>query len=199
MPEQRYPTSDEFWKRLRVRNTENDLQEVLLTRTRREEAHIGRAGPEPILVAVAKRLLPDAAVPARALAAFLDETFDRQLGRGDDKAGVMPRGELIPAGFLALDDAGRERFGSPFAELAPAEQDELLGEAERGELEGPERFDSTTWFKRVRSLLLLGFGSDPRGMVRMGFPGPSYMPGHVWLDEEEVKSRAGRKIGYLEL
>jgi len=35
--------------------------------------------------------------------------------------------------------------------------------------------------------------------VFMGYPGPSYKPGHVWLDEGEVAARAARRKGYLRL
>jgi hypothetical protein len=33
----------------------------------------------------------------------------------------------------------------------------------------------------------------------MGYPGPSYKPGHVWLDRGEVQARTKRRRGYLEL
>jgi hypothetical protein len=71
--------------------------------------------------------------------------------------------------------------------------------AEQGELPGPQGFSSQLWFSRVRDLALLGFGADPRGMVQMGYPGPSYKPGHVWLGNDEVAARAARKRGYMEL
>jgi hypothetical protein len=51
----------------------------------------------------------------------------------------------------------------------------------------------------VRDLLLLAYGSDPRGMVEMGFPGPSYETGHVWLGEAEVARRAARAPGHEKL
>jgi Gluconate 2-dehydrogenase subunit 3 len=198
MPDSRYPTADEFWKRLKARAAEPDLRDALEQRTERENRPITRVGPEATVIAVVARLIPGA-VPARALAVFLDETFDKQLGRADDKLGVMPRAELIPAGFLALEAAAQARHRRPFAELSEAEQDALLAEAEKGEVPGPQRFDSATWFKRTRGYLLLGFGSDPRGMVQMGFPGPSYKPGHTWLDTEETKARVKRRPGYLTL
>jgi hypothetical protein len=201
MPDERYPTLDEFWERLDVRGVEDDLRQALRERTRREEAGTPRLGPRrgAVATAVAARLVPSDAVPAPALAAFLDWSFDRQLGRGDEAAGVLPTPELIPAGLDALDAAARERDGRDFVELDGERQDALLAEAERGELEGGERFDSAIWFKRTRGKLLLGYGSDPRGMVEMGFPGPSYKPGHIWLDRGEVLARVRRKRGYLEL
>ncbi len=195
MPEFPRLTLDEFWERLELRGLEPDLQDKLRRRLDRERGRVDRLGDEDDVIAVAARLLP-AAVPPRALAVFLDEHFDRQLGRGDESVGLMPRQELLPAGFRALRDAAMERHGGPFAELSEAQQDDVLSQAERGEIPGPEGFDSAQWFKRVLQLLLLGLGSDPRGMVQMGFPGPSYRPGHLWLDRREVVARAQRKRGY---
>jgi hypothetical protein len=194
MPEPRYPTLEEFWKRLEVRKVEPDLRAQLAQRVSREERGTPRLGAErgAVAAAVAARLLPGSAVPPEALASFLDESYDRQLGRGDERAGVAPTAELIPAGLDLL--AGRN-----FTQLSESEQDELLAAAERGELEGGERFDSSVWFKRIRGKFLLGYGSDPRAMVQMGYPGPSYQPGHIWLDRGEVAARVKRKPGYLRL
>ncbi|MDP8958169.1 MAG: gluconate 2-dehydrogenase subunit 3 family protein [Actinomycetota bacterium] len=198
MREARFPTLDEFFQRLKARDVEPDLREELARRLKREEGSVRRVGNEATVVAVAQRLIPGG-VPAKALAVFLDEVFDKQLGRADDKEGLMPRAELIPAGFGLLDQEAQKRHGKRFPELSGQEQDKLLAEAERGNLQGPERFESSTWFKRMRGFLLLGYGSDPRGMVQMGFPGPSYKPGHIWLDRQEVKARVERKPGYLKL
>lgn len=152
--------------------------------------------PAATTIAAMARLLPGA-VPPEALAVFVDEHFDRQLGRADDRDGLLPRSELIPLGLRLLDQIARAEYDEDFALLIDAEQDALLGRAERGELAATERFDWTVWFRRLRALALLGFGSDPRGMVYMGFPGPSYRPGHVWLDEGEVAARVARRRGYL--
>jgi hypothetical protein len=201
MPEARYPTLEEFWKRLRVRETEPDLRAEFEARVRREERGTPRLGEArgTIAAAVVARLLPGSAVPPEALAAFLDETFDRQLGRGDEQVGLMPTSELIPAGLDLVEQVAIERHGRGFAALDAADQDTVLEQAERGELARGERFDSSVWFKRIRGKFLLGYGSDPRGMVQMGFPGPSYKPGHIWLDRGEVAARAKRKPGYLKL
>lgn len=201
MPDARYPTLAEFWKRLDVRHAEPDLRAALEGRTHREEHGTPRLGASrgAVATAVARRLLPGSAVPAEALASFLDATFDRQLGRGDERAGVLPTCALIPAGLDRIDEQARRLHGRGFAELGETEQDALLRQAERGELEGAEAFDWTVWFRRLRGKLLLAYGSDPRGMVQMGFPGPSYRSGHVWLDRGEVAGRAKRTPGYLQL
>lgn len=197
MPEPRYPTLPELWQGLDDRGTEPDLRAMLEQRTRREGDGTPRLGERlgAVATAAAERILPGV-VPATALAAFLDESFDRPLGRGDERHGVMPTAALLPAGLDALDREATRRHGAAFAELAGADQDALLAEAEHGELRGPDRFDSRTWFQRLREKLLLGYGSDPRGMVEMGFPGPSYRTGHVWLGSGEVRARTLRRPGY---
>lgn len=189
------PTLDDFWKRLDARKLEPGLRAQLRERTAREDGDVRRVGRAVTVEAVAARILPGIHVPHRALAVFLDETFDRQMGRGDEPAGKLPRDQAIPAGFVALDEAA----GGDFSTLAGADQDALLERAEAGQLPGPEGFDSAGWFSNVREYLLLAFGSDPRGMIFMGYPGPSYEPGHVWLGLDEVQRREEQRPGYRQL
>jgi hypothetical protein len=199
----RWPSTDEFWAGIERRGLESDLRATLRARADDAGGVITRVGAEATVVAVAARMLPGA-VPALVLAAFIDEAFDQQLGRGDERDGVMPRSLLVPAGFAALDAAAAASRGDPqgdaggaFARLDGAQQDELLRRAERGELTGPDRFNSTRWFNHVRELVLLAYGSDPRGMVEMGFGGPTYASGQAWLNSMEVQRRADRAPGYL--
>lgn len=198
MPEERYPTLDEFRTRLRERRVEPDLVEALEERAARDRGDVRRVGDPATVEAVAARLVPGD-VPPSVLAAFVDEHFDRQLGRGDERIGLMARDRLIPAGFRVLDEEAVRASGRSFGELPTDAQDAVLARAQQGDLEGPDGFDAAVWFKRVLELLLLGYGSDPRGMVEMGFPGPSYRPGHVWLDRREVAARAERRTGYRTL
>jgi hypothetical protein len=195
MPEPRYPTESEFWRRLDKRDAEPDLKQTLRSRAGRSSGSVRRLGREATVVAFIERLLPGSAVPASVIAGFIDENFDQPMGRADERANVMPRAQLLPAGFACLDEAA----GGDFAALPAAEQDAVIGRAETGKLTGPAGFDASIWFKRTRDLALLGFGSDPRGMVQMGYPGPSYKPGHVWLGKGEIEARTKRRIGYLEL
>ena len=201
MPDGRFPNDEEFWRRLEIRGVESDLREALRARLGREALGTPRLGAErgSVAAAVARRLVPSGRVSGEALAAFLDWSCDRPLGRGDERVGVLPTPELIPTGLDALTEAAQRRYGKRFAELDGEQQDALLTEAEHGRLElpGRELFDSAIWFKRTRAKLLLGYGSDPRGMVEMGFPGPSYKPGHVWLSRGEINARVARRPGYL--
>ena len=201
MPDGRFPSEEEFWRGLEIRDVESDLREALRARLGRDALGTPRLGAErgSVAAAVARRLVPSGRVSGEALAAFLDWSCDRQLGRGDERAGVLPTPELIPAGLDALVEAAERQHGKPFTELDGEQQDALLTDAEHGQLEllGRGGFDSTTWFKRTRAKLLLGYGSDPRGMVEMGSPGPSYKPGHVWLSRGEINARVARRPGYL--
>jgi len=195
MTEQRFPTEAEFWQRLEKRHVEPDLSDELHQRAERTDGAVQRLGRQPTVIAFVEQLLPGAAVPSGVLAQFLDEHFTEPMGRSDEKADVMVRTELTITGFAQLDKAA----GGDFSSLTAERQRDLLSRAERGELKGPPGFDSATWFKRLRDLVLLGYGADPRGMVQMGYPGPAYQPGHLWLDSGEVQARSKRKPGYLEL
>lgn len=194
----KYPTLDEFWARLLVRRVEPDLAEELRFRTHLEEKPVARVGDQSTVESVMAVMIPGE-VPARALAAFVDENFDKQLGRGDDKAGTLPRAELIPEGFRLLERWSQSQSGLSFHELGEEQQRAALSEATQRKLKGPLGFDSKEWFQRVLELALLGFGSDPRGMVQMGYPGPSYRPGHLWLDRGKVEQRVARRRGYMYL
>jgi hypothetical protein len=188
----RYPTQEEFWKRLDARGLEPDLKDTLRERASRSQGSVLRVGSEQTVVSFVAALLPGSAVPAEVIAAFVDQNFDRQLGRGDERVGVMPRAQLIPAGFRALDEAA----GGEFGQLDEQQRSRLLERAEDGNLPGPSGFDSALWFKRARDLALLAYASDPRGMVQMGFPGPSYKPGYLWLDWGGPEARNARRPGH---
>lgn len=185
--------------RLRRRQVEPDLRETLAARTHREERPVGRVGAHETVVAVVARLLDGSDVPPEAVAAFIDERYDQPLGYGSEQRGTLPRPSLIPAGFAVLDRGSRDASGGPFSSLAPEAQDAVLAAAEAGRLDGPDGFDSALWFSRVRDLALLAFASDPRGMVQMRYPGPSYRPGHMWLGAAEVAQRERGAPGYLTL
>ncbi len=188
----RYPTLEEFWRRLDRREVEADLQAALRARAARVEAQVLRLGEPATVVAFVEHVLPGSAVPAEVIAGFIESAFDRPMGRGDERSGVLPRAELIPMGFRVLETAGER----PFAGLPREQQAAVLQRAERGQVAGPPGFDSGLWFRRTRDLALLGYTSDPRGMVQMGYPGPSYRPGYVWLAYGGPEARNRRKPGH---
>src|SRR5215211_4282348 len=99
MPEERFPTQAEFWRRLDKRKVEPDLRAALHERAEREDGVVQRLGRQSTVIAFVEQLLPGSAVPAGVIAQFLDEHFDEPMGRSDEKAGVLQRSELAKAGF----------------------------------------------------------------------------------------------------
>jgi hypothetical protein len=196
MTDRRYPANlEEFWERTETRTLEPDLIAELRERAGRTTGAVQRVASHETAVAVAEAMFPGSHVPAAVLAAFLDQHFDSQLGRGDEREGVLPRAQLIPAGFAVLDGLRDQ----PFHVLTDETKAGILMDAEAGRLQGPDGFDSALWFKRTRDVLLLGFGSDPRGMLQMGFPGPSYQSGYTWLSYGSVDARREHKAGHRSL
>jgi len=183
---------DAFWDRLDAREVEDDLRAAFRERAARTSGAVSRMGAQASLVAVVEQIFPRAAVPATVIAEFIDTNFDKQMGRGDERHGTLPRVELLPAGLVALDSEA----GAPFHSIGPERQRSLLATAEAGKLKGREGFDSALWFARLRELAILGYASDPRGMQEMGFPGPSYRPGYLWLGYAGPDARAKQRPGY---
>ena len=131
-------------------------------------------------------------MPAPVIAEFIDANFDKQMGRGDERHGTLPRAELLPAGLVALD----AEAGAAFHAIGPERQRALLASAEAGKLKGRDGFESALWFARLRELAILAYASDPRGMQEMGFPGPSFRPGYLWLGYAGPDARAKQRPGY---
>src|SRR3954471_25044955 len=103
MPEPRFPTDEEFWRRLEKRHVEPDLYSTLKQRSQRIGGAVSRLGRQTTVEAFVAQLLPGSAVPSATLAEFLDEHFEQPMGRADEKANVMPRAELAHEGFAQLD------------------------------------------------------------------------------------------------
>jgi hypothetical protein len=179
----------EFWARLHARDVEPDLRATLQQRAQRAGGAVSRVGSASALNAVINCIVPGSAVPAGVIAEFVDANFDRQMGRGDERLRTLPRAELIPAGLALLEAAN-------FAAMSTGDQRDMLARAEHGGLPGPDGFDSALWFTRLRELVLLAYASDPRGMTEMGFPGPSYKPGYVWLRWGGADARAKKRPGH---
>src|SRR3954466_14063381 len=130
MPEPRFPTQDEFWRRLDRRKAETDLRDGLKSRASQVDGAVKQLGRASTVTAFVAQLLPGSAVPASVIAQFLDEHFTEAMGRADEKASLMPRAQRATTGFIQLDEAA----GGDFSSLPAQEQQDLMGRAERGEL-----------------------------------------------------------------
>ena len=150
--------------------------------------------------AITARLIPSDGNGPGARDAGVTDFIDSQLagfyGRGDrwymkgpfreglDTQGYQsekPPAELYRAALKSLDAYCQDTAGSSFAELPEAEQDELLGRLESGEL-ALDDVPAQTFFSLVRENAIEGFFSDPiyggnRDMIGwrlVGFPGARY-------------------------
>jgi gluconate 2-dehydrogenase gamma chain len=125
------------------------------------------------LEAVVGRLIPsDAAGPGAADARAV-HYIDRALGGA--LAGLR---DAYRAGLASVDAYARESKGGPFAQLAPADQDAILRDLERGAAAGFTG-GSATFFNLVLAHTIHGTFSDPfyggnrdfAGWDLIGYPG----------------------------
>jgi gluconate 2-dehydrogenase gamma chain len=133
------------------------------------------SGPErAILEAVTNRLVPHDELGPSASEAGAVEYIDRSLG--DYLATEKP---ALQKGLAALNSFAQRTRGSPFTELTPAKQDEVLTAMENNTADGFEP-DSAAFFLRVRQLTLEGMFGDPfyggnrafAGWDLIRYPGP---------------------------
>jgi hypothetical protein len=142
-----------------------------------EPAVLG-AGPWRTLEAISGRILPSDDGPG-AIEAGCVNFIDKALAHED--AAARP---LYAQGLLGTDQVARRRFGRVFADLAPAEQDEVLEALERGGAPGwPEGpLASPVFFATLRAHVIVGFLADPKyggnrgfaGWKLVGYPGPRH-------------------------
>ena len=162
--------------------------------------------PEPLLALSAREALTAEAVFERMFPADEDGP-----GAGDRRRhlpGPGSGGRVSRAVYLSTAGAGvarsapaRTRFGAGFASAAEADQDELLGDLERGESR-LGRARAASFFELLRSHLQEGLFSDPAyggnrdklGWRLLGHPG-------VWLEnsaEENLSADPVTKGGRIQ-
>jgi gluconate 2-dehydrogenase alpha chain len=124
--------------------------------------------------AVFERLFPADEHGPGAVAIGVIRYLDRALAGAYQEQAATYR-----VGLALLDRIARTRFGECFAVLAPASQDALLGELERGTLAGFESPEPRAFFAMLRGHLQEGLFSDPAyggnhekaGWLFLGHPG----------------------------
>jgi gluconate 2-dehydrogenase gamma chain len=133
-----------------------------------------------IVEAACERLLPRDQDPG-ATDLGVAEYIDRALADADVRA---QWGRAFFGGLQAIDRQAQQRYGKPFPESAPEQQDALLAAWQRSRFSGESRF-----FEILLTLTLEGAFSDPihggnrdgRGFLLVGFVPPPPMPGHHLL------------------
>jgi hypothetical protein len=122
------------------------------------------------------------------LVGWMDSAVGNPLGRGDWKPGMPMEMELFKKGLRKLD----EMSGSRFADVPAERQDEIVRQLREDEL-------GAYFLKRFYGKALHGYFGHPRVWMRIGFYGPAYPEGYVWLGREQVRMRHERAPGWEKL
>ncbi|MGH7458164.1 MAG: gluconate 2-dehydrogenase subunit 3 family protein [Longimicrobiaceae bacterium] len=138
------------------------------------------------LEAVASRLLPQPDRPGHPvpIAPWIDWMLDRNQGEGYRYADVPPLREAWRLGLRGIEEESVGRYGRRFVELAPEEQDAVLGCVQRGEVRGESwRHLAAPWFftDQLLKTVVATYYSHPAAWSEIGFGGPASPRGYVRL------------------
>ncbi|PPQ25725.1 gluconate 2-dehydrogenase subunit 3 family protein [Rhodopila globiformis] len=136
------------------------------------------------LVALCDRIMPQPPHrPPVPLAAYVDRKVRLDHQDGFRQAAMPRQQEAWRRGLAALDEAARQAHGGRrFHEITPAEQDALLRQAQRGELDGPAwgGMPSAAFFvDRVMHDILSAYYAHPTAWNEIGWGGPAGPRGYV--------------------
>ena len=172
-----------------------DRERQIITERRRDGYGTGSleqlADLEGVLRAVLGLLLPGVP-PAIDLAAFVDATTGRALGRGDRPEGTPAEAELFRGGLGALRHAG-------FAAMGDDDQRALIGRMRRGEADDELGVPAKLFVDRLLDKALTGYLAHPDTWERIGFQGPAYPEGYAWIGPAEIRARHDKKPGWKSL
>ena len=78
------------------------------------------------------------------------------------------------------------------------QRDEVLQAIQEGQAEGEiwKRIPSKYFFIRFYGKALMGYFAHPKAWMRIGFPGPSYLEGYLWVNIGQVRQRHRRQPGW---
>lgn len=144
-----------------------------------------------ILQAVLDRLIPQTEHEKIDLVSFLDWAIGKPLGRGDREEGLPPEEELFRRGVNGIEESSMGMYSHSFVGLRKDEMDEVLTAIQEGRAPGNtwKEIPQVKFFKRILSKALIGYCAHPFVWMRMGFPGPSFPEGYIWIEEKEVLQR----------
>lgn len=178
-----------------MKNWDEQTRGILLRRMKdrfRREALEHFSGKEAdILGAVLDRMIPQGPDERIDLVGFVDWAMGKPLGRGDRQEGLPPEEILFSKGIAGIQETAREMFKSDFTVLKEYQKDEVLTALQEGLAKGRtwEEIPSRQFFIKLLVKALTGYCSHPFAWMRMGFPGPSYPEGYVWIRQPEIRAR----------
>jgi len=150
--------------------------------------------------AMAERLIPQEIETPVDLVSFFDWAALQPLGLGDRLAGQPDNAEMFHQAFLGVNQAAQAMFGGRnFTALGGEQQDAVLRAIQEGEPPGEvwRSINASRFFQEFYRRLLAGWLADPATWCEIGFPGPAYPEGYIWISCTRVRRRHQRKSGYL--
>ncbi len=194
----------EFQKRIdRLAWTERRVvEERLRTNYRRERYQFVTEGEAALLQAVLDRIIPqDEGEDKIDLVGFLDWAIPLPLGYGDRPERVPDDPTIFREGLRGVAQTARGMFaGRSFQQLSDGDKDRVLRAVQEGRAEGGvwQRIPGPVFFRKLMVKALNGYCAHPKVWARIGFYGPAYPEGYVWISRHEVEARRARKPGYID-
>lgn len=132
------------------------------------------------------------------LVGFIDGRMWDALGRGDRRPGMPDEIEVLKSGLFGLDEAAEHLHRMTFSELGGEEQDAILRLVQENKAPGGSwtKVPGDYFFQRLYARALTGYYSHPKVWQRIGFYGPSYPEGYLWLSRADVGQRHKRAPGW---
>ncbi|MHB1001403.1 MAG: gluconate 2-dehydrogenase subunit 3 family protein [Armatimonadota bacterium] len=196
-------TWDEFLKRMEGFDDKERrvIEKRLETNYRREPLEFLTASEADLLGLILDRLiLQDDNEDKIDLVGFMDWAIPNPLGFGDRQENLPGEPTLFREGFKGIDETSQYMFaGRKFADLTETEKDRVISAIQEGKPEGDtwNNISSTIFFKKLMQKAIAGYCAHPKTWVRIGFYGPAYPEGYIWISRREVKARHDKKPGYL--
>ncbi len=184
---------DEETRRIVVKRIEERFRRDRLEHFSPEEA--------AVLEAALARMIPQREEEKIDLVGFVDSVLDMPLGRGDREHG-MPRDDiLIHKGLSGIRETAEEMFRSSFTALVKDQQEAVLKSIQEGSARGKtwDEISSQRFFIKLMMKAITGFCAHPFAWMRMGFPGPSYPEGYVWITRPGMRARSRHFPGWKTL
>lgn len=156
-----------------------------------------------LLDAMLNRLIPqDPRTEKIDLVSFMDWAIPRPLGYGSRREGLPDESSMFREGLKGTDETASAMFsGKKFIELSDVEKDQVLQRIQEGNAEGCvwQSIPSDQFFQSLMRKAVAGYCAHPWTWMRIGFYGPAYPEGYVWITEVETRRRHEKGPGYFTL
>lgn len=202
MPKDSLPW-DQFRKRMeRLGEPERAVvEERLRTNYRRERYEFFTDDEAAIMGAILDRVIPQDEGEGRiALVAFMDWAIPIPLGYGDRNEALPDEPTVFRKCLAGVDEVARSLFsGRRFIELGDGGKDQVLRTIQEDRSDGdPWRtIPGSVFFRKLMMKAVAGYCAHPRTWARIGFYGPAYPEGYIWVSQDETEERHEKKPGHL--